>query len=108
MAGILETKPEAAQNDQKVVFFGHFSIHLKTPYDSNQFFYSHYTLYGGHFRAMTSRSYYWELRNKAKIDQETDFWELFQYFKNCRDDSNEISYSPSTPYQSPLCAMASK
>ena len=40
MAGDLETWPDVANKRPKVVTLGHFSILSKTPYDSNEIFYS--------------------------------------------------------------------
>ena len=61
---------------------------------------------------MASKSYGWDVRNIAKISPKwpkiSDFSTFFVFLKNCPYDSNEIFYSFSTPYQSPICAMASK
>ena len=51
-------------------------------------------------------SYGWELRNIAEIDQGTANCELLQFFfKNCRNDSNEIFDSHFSVNGGPMCAM---
>ena len=61
---------------------------------------------------MALKSYIWDVRNIAKISpkmaKKQPFFDFFDFLKNCRYDSNEIFYSYSTPYKSPICAMASK
>ena len=62
---------------------------------------------------MASKSHGWDVRNIAKIspkmDKKQSFFDFFfDFLKNCPYDSNEIFYSYSTSYQSPICAMASK
>ena len=62
---------------------------------------------------MASKSYDWDVRNIAKISpkmakKQPFFLFFFDFLKNCPYDSNEIFYSYSTPYYSPICAMASK
>ena len=50
----------------------------------------------------------WDLRNIAKIDQVTGNCELLHFFfKNCRNDVNEIFSSHFTLYGGPMCAMRS-
>ena len=55
---------------------------------------------------MLITSYGWDLRNIAEIDQETANGERFHFFfKNCRNDSNEIFDSHFTLNGGPVCAM---
>ena len=59
---------------------------------------------------MASKSYGWDVRNKAKISPKMAkkqlFFIFFDFLKNCPYDSNEIFYSHSTPYYGPLCAIS--
>ena len=58
------------------------------------------------------KKYGWDVRNIAKISPKMaikqPFFDFFDFLKNCPYDSNENFYSYSTPYESPICAMASK
>ena len=75
-------------NEISTVILKHIEVFSKTPYDSNENFYSFLTLCGGSMCAMTLTSYGWDLRNIDKIDQETANCEFFQFFfENCRNDS---------------------
>ena len=48
-------------------------------------------------------------QNQPKNGQKAVIFRFFfDFLKNCPYDSNEIFYSHSTPYSSPICAMASK
>ena len=47
------------------VILTHIEVLSETPYDSNENFYSHFTLYWGPMCAMTSRPYGCDLRNMA-------------------------------------------
>ena len=63
-----EKQPKLAQKWPKSVIFRFFFDFLKKcPYDSNEIFYSHSSLYYGPLCAMASKSYGWDVRNVAKI-----------------------------------------
>ena len=72
---------DAIRTEFSTVILNHIQVLSKTPYDSNESLYSLLTLCGGAMSAMTSRPYGWGLRNIAKIDQEIDNCELFNFFK---------------------------
>ena len=90
------------------VILKHIEVLSETPYDSIENLYSFFTLCGGFMCAMTLTSYGWDLRIIAKTDQGKANCEFFQFFKNCRNDSNEVFYSHFTLYGQPLCAMRPK
>ena len=50
--------------------------------------------------------YGWNVR-KPEIGQKTAIFYFFYFRKNCPYDSNEILYSPSTPYYGHLCVISS-
>ena len=58
----------------------HIEVLSETPYDSNENFYSLFTLCGGSMCAMTLTSIGWDLRNIAKNDQGNANCELLQFF----------------------------
>ena len=60
ITGMCETSPKLAQNWPKNSHFRLFSIFAKTPYDSNEIFYSHSTPYYCPLCAISSNSYDWD------------------------------------------------
>ena len=93
-------------------FHENFKFLKNCPYDFHEILHSHSTPRGAPACAQASKSYGWDVRNIAKISKKwpknSHFSTFFAFLKNCPYDSNEIFYSYSTPYQSPICAMASK
>ena len=93
-------------------FHENFKFLKNCSYDFHEIFHSHSTPKGAPACAKASKSYCWDVRNIAKISpkmaKNSHFSTFFVFLKNCPYDSNENFYSHSTPYESPLCAMASK
>ena len=73
------------------------------PFDFHEILHSHSTHKGAPAAsAKASKSFDWNVENIAKISpkmaKNSHFSMLFDFLKNCPYDSNEISYSHSTPY----------
>ena len=63
------------------VILNHIEVLSKTSYDSNEIFYSQFTLGGGRMCAMLLTTYGWVLRNIAEIDQGTANCESLHFFR---------------------------
>ena len=73
---------------------------------------SHSTPKGTPACAKASKSYDWNVRNKAKImpqmDKKQPFSTFLAFLKTCSHNLDKISFSIYTPHKSPICKMVSK
>ena len=73
---------------------------------------SHHTPKRAPACAMASQLFFWDVRNKAKINpkliKKQPISGFFKFLKHFPMDLNKTVYSHSTPKQSPTCALASK
>ena len=93
-------------------FHENFKFLKNCPYDFHELLHSHSTPKGAPACAKASKSYGWDMRNIAKISskmaKKQPFFDFFRFSQKLSIRSNEYFYSYSTPYESPICAMASK
>ena len=95
---IAKVSPKMAKNS-------HFSIFSKTPYDSNEIFYSHSSPNYGPLCAFPLNAYGWDVRNIAKINPKmakkqpfSDFFDFLQKLHTIR-----TKFSTVIPHRIKVC-----
>ena len=93
-------------------FRENFKFLKNCPYDFHEILHSHSTPKAAPACAKASKSYGWDVRNIAKISpkmaKKQPFFDFFRFSQKLSIRFERNFYSYSTPYKSPICAMASK